>query len=251
MFDLTGRTVVVTGGNGGIGLGLARGVARSGARVAIWARDAAKTAAAVAELGTLGAEAAGFACDVSREEDVARCLAETVDRFGPIHAGFANAGFGIARDVLKLTLAEWRTVTSVNLDGTFLTLRDLARHMVECETAGKLVAVSSMVEHFGSPTQADYAASKGGIGALVRALAVRLGKYGIQVNALEPGWIETDATRPAYENPAFREVVNRRTPLRRWGVASDLEGIAAYLASDAAAFHTGDSIRIDGGYTIF
>jgi len=251
MFDLTGRTVVVTGGNGGIGLGLARGVARAGARVAIWARNAEKTADAVVELGTLGAEAAGFTCDVSCEVDVARSLAETIARFGPIHAGFANAGLATNHDALTMTLAEWRAVLAVNLDGTFVTLRDLARHMVEAGTRGKLVAVSSMVEHFGSPTQPHYAASKGGVGALVRSLAVRLGKHGVQVNSLEPGWIETDATRLLYENERFSEVVTRRTPLRRWGEASDLEGIAAYLASDEAAFHTGDSIRVDGGYSIF
>lgn len=157
MFDLTDRTVVVTGGNGGIGLGLARGVARAGARVAIWARDPDKTGAALKELGALGAEAVGFACDVSREEDVARCLAETVDRFGPIHAGFANAGFATSHDALEMTLAEWRAVTAVNLDGTFVTLRDLARHMIAAGTAGKLVAVSSIVEHFGSATQPHYA----------------------------------------------------------------------------------------------
>jgi NAD(P)-dependent dehydrogenase (short-subunit alcohol dehydrogenase family) len=251
MFDLTGRTIVVTGGNGGIGLGLARGVARAGARVAIWARNPDKTAAALEALGQLGADAAGFACDVSREEDVARCLAQTVDRFGPIHAGFANAGFATSHDALQMTLAEWRAVTAVNLDGTFVTLRDLARHMIEAGTPGKLVAVSSMVEHFGSPAQPHYAASKGGVGALVRSLAVRLGRHGIQVNSLEPGWIETGATRLLYENERFSEVVTRRTPLRRWGRASDLEGIAVYLASDGAAFHTGDSIRIDGGYAIF
>jgi NAD(P)-dependent dehydrogenase (short-subunit alcohol dehydrogenase family) len=251
MFDLTGRTVVVTGGNGGIGLGLARGVARAGACVAIWARDTDKTAAAVEALGGLGAEAAGFACDVAREEDVARALADTVDRFGPIHAGFANAGFATTHDALEMTLAEWRAVLAVNLDGTFVTLRDLARHMVEAGTAGKLVAVSSMVEHFGSPTQPHYAASKGGVGALVRSLAVRLAKHGIQVNSLEPGWIETEATRPLVENERFGGVVLRRTPARRWGQPSDLEGIAAYLASDESAYHTGDSIRIDGGYSIF
>jgi NAD(P)-dependent dehydrogenase (short-subunit alcohol dehydrogenase family) len=251
MFDLTGRTVVVTGGNGGIGLGLARGVARAGARVAIWARDPDKTGAAVEELRALGSETTGLVCDVSREEDVARCLAETVARFGPIHAGFANAGFATSHDALEMTLAEWRAVLAVNLDGASLTLRDLARHMVASGTAGKLVAVSSMVEHFGSPNQPHYAASKGGVGALVRSLAVRLGRHGIQVNALEPGWIETDATRVLHESERFREIVTRRTPLRRWGETSDLEGIAAYLASDEASFHTGDSIRIDGGYSIF
>jgi NAD(P)-dependent dehydrogenase (short-subunit alcohol dehydrogenase family) len=216
--------------------------------VAIWARDPDKTGAAVEELCKLGSEAAGFACDVSREEDVARCVAETVARLGPIHAGFANAGFATAHDVLEMTLAEWRAVLAVNLDGAFLMLRDLARHVVASRTAGKLVAVSPMVEHFGSP---HYAASKGGVGALVRSLAVRLGRHGIQVDALEPGWIETDATRALHENERFREVVTRRTPLRCWGETSDLEGIAAYLASDEARFQTGDSVRIDGGHSIF
>ena len=116
-----------------------------------------------------------------------------------------------------MTLAEWRAVLAVNLDGTFLTLRDLARHMVEAGTAGKLVAVSSMVEHFGSPTQPHYAASKGGVGALVRSFGVRLGKHGIQVNALEPGWIETGTTRRLYENERFRQVAIRRTPLLAGG----------------------------------
>ena len=251
MFDLTGRTVVVTGGNGGIGLGLARGVARAGARVAIWARNADKTAAAVEELGALGPQAIGLACDVSREEDVARCLAETVERLGPVHAGFANAGFATTHDPLRMTLDQWREVTAVNLDGVFLTLRDLARHMVEAETPGKLVAVSSMVEHFGSPNQPHYAASKGGVGALVRSLAVALAKHGIQVNSVEPGWIRTNATQVLQESERFSEVITRRTPMRRWGEARDLEGIAAYLASDEAGFHTGDSIRVDGGYAVF
>ncbi len=251
MIDLSGRTVVVTGGNRGIGLGLARGVARAGARVALWARDEARTVEAVEALAGLGAEAAGFVCDVSREEDVARALASSVERFGPIHAGFANAGFATTVDPLEMSLAQWREVLAVNLDGVFLTLRDLARHMVEVGTPGKLVAVSSMVEHFGSPNQPHYAASKGGVGALVRSLAVRLGRHGIQVNALEPGWIRTEATQAGQENQRFSDAIVRRTPLRRWGEVRDLEGIAAYLASDEAAFHTGDSIRVDGGYTVF
>ena len=251
MIDLSGRTVVVTGGNGGIGLGLARGVARAGARVAIWARNQEKTDAAVASLADLGVEAAGFRCDVSIEADVARALGETVARFGPVHAGFANAGFTTTCDPLKMSLAEWRSVMAVNLDGTFLTLRDLARQMVEAGQGGKLVAVSSMVEHFGSPLQPHYAASKGGIGALVRSLAVRLARYDIQVNSLEPGWIETDATAPAISNDRLRRTIEKRTPLHRWGEVRDLEGIAAYLASDEARFHTGDSIRIDGGYSVF
>lgn len=241
----------MTGGNGGIGLGIARAVGRAGARVALWARNEEKNEAAVATLAALGIEAVASRCDVSQEEDVARSLRETVERLGPIHAGFANAGFSTSHDPLEMTLEQWRHVLAVNLDGTFLTLRDLARQMVEQGDGGRLVAVSSMVEHFGSPMQPHYAASKGGVGALVRSLAVRLGRHGIVVNSLEPGWIETDATAPAIASERLSRVVTRRTPLGRWGETGDLEGIAAYLASEEARFHTGDSIRVDGGYTVF
>lgn len=251
MIDLTGTTVVITGGNGGIGLGIAKGVARAGAKVAIWARNETKTAAAISELEDMGASAAGFLCDVSEEASVADALAATVDRFGDIHAGFANAGFGDMRDPLKMSLAQWRKVTSVNLDGVFVTLRDLAKRMVEQENGGRLIAISSMVEHFGAPMQPHYAASKGGVGALVRSLAVRLARYDIQVNSLEPGWIETPATEAAVNNQQMSDVVMRRTPARRWGQPSDLEGISTYLASSQSRYHTGDSIRIDGGYAIF
>jgi NAD(P)-dependent dehydrogenase (short-subunit alcohol dehydrogenase family) len=251
VFDLNDRTVVVTGGNRGIGLGLARGVARAGASVAIWARDEARSQAAREELEALGAAAIALPCDVSQEEDVARALAATLERFGRVDACFANAGFSTFRDPLKMSYAEWRSVLAVNLDGAFLTLRDVARHMVERGGGGKLVAISSMVEHFGSPMQPHYAASKGGLGALVRSLAVRLARHDIQVNALEPGWLETDATAPAIASEKLSRVVIGRTPAHRWGQPDDLEGIAVYLASDASRYHTGDSIRIDGGYAIF
>ena len=251
MIDLKGDTVVITGGNGGIGLGIATGVARAGANVAIWARNQAKTDTAIAKLAEFGTEVAGFTCDVANEESVAAAMAKTVDRFGEIHAGFANAGFGAMQDPLKMTLADWRAVTSVNLDGVFVTLRDLAKQMIAQETGGRLVAISSMVENFGSPLQPHYAASKGGVGALVRSFAVRFAKYDIQVNSLEPGWIVTDATRRATENERFHDLIEKRTPARRWGEISDLEGISAYLASREARFHTGDSIRVDGGYAVF
>jgi len=176
MIDLTGTTVVITGGNGGIGLGIAKGVARAGASVAIWARNETKTAAALSDLEGMGASAAGFSCDVSEETSVADALAATVDRFGDIHAGFANAGFGDMRDPLKMSLAQWRKVTAVNLDGVFVTLRDLAKRMVEQESGGRLIAISSMVEHFGAPMQPHYAASKGGVGALVKRRREKLRK---------------------------------------------------------------------------
>ncbi len=251
MFDLKGRTVVVTGGNGGIGLGLARGVARAGARVAIWARDEAKNRDAQAALGELGAESIALVCDVSREADIARAVEETVERFDRIDACFANAGFSTARDALKMSLEEWRSVMAVNLDGTFLTLRDVGRHMVERGGGGKLIAVSSMVERFGAPLQVHYAASKGGVEALVRSMAVRLARHDIQVNSLQPGWIVTDATARAAESEEFSSVIMKRTPARRWGRPDDLEGIAVYLASEESRYHTGDSILVDGGYAIF
>jgi NAD(P)-dependent dehydrogenase (short-subunit alcohol dehydrogenase family) len=251
LFDLSGRVAVVTGGNRGIGLGIARGLGRAGARLALFARDAARSAEAVGELRALGAEAEAFACDVSREEDVRRALADTLARFSRVDVCFANAGFGSARDPLRLSLEEWRRLLAVNLDGAFLTLREVARHMVERGGGGKLVAVSSIVEIFGSPKQPHYAASKAALGALVRSLAVELARHDIQVNALQPGWIATDATAPALAHEPLHRAVLQRTPARRWGTPEDLEGIAVYLASEASRFHTGDSLRVDGGYSVF
>ena len=220
IFDLGGRVAVVTGGNGGIGLGLARGLARAGADIAIWARDQKKSEAARKALGCI---------------DV--CV--------------ANAGFGHAARPLELDLDDWRLVMQTNLDGSFLTLRTVARHMVERGAGGKLIAISSISSWFGTPMQVHYAASKAGLDAMVRSLAVAFARHDIQVNSIHPGWIITDATAPAVDNEACSDVIVKRTPARRWGTVEDLEGIAVYLASDASRFHTGDTLRIDGGYTIF
>jgi NAD(P)-dependent dehydrogenase (short-subunit alcohol dehydrogenase family) len=251
MFDLEGRVAVVTGGNRGIGLGIARGLAKAGARVALWARDETRSAAACAELEALGAEALALRCDVSREEDVQEAARATLARFGRIDACFANAGYGAPANPLKLGLDDWRRLLAVNLDGAFLTLREAARHMVERGGGGKLVAISSISEIFGTPKQPHYAASKAALGALVRSFAVELARHDIQVNAIQPGWIVTDATAAALEHAPLNDAILRRTPARRWGTPEDLEGIAVYLASDASRFHTGDSIRIDGGYSVF
>jgi len=251
LFDLNGRVAVVTGGNRGIGLGIARGLARAGARVAIWARDAARSAEARAELEAGGAAVLALACDVAREEDVVRATRETVERLGRIDACFANAGYLATEDPLRLSLEAWRALLAVNLDGAFLTFREVARHMVERGGGGKLVAIGSIAESFGTPRQPHYAASKAALGSLVRSFAVELARHGVQVNALLPGWIETEATAPAKAHAPLDEAILRRTPARRWGAPEDLEGIAVYLASDASRFHTGDSIRVDGGYSIF
>ena len=251
MFDLTGRTIAVTGGNGGIGLGLARGVARAGAKVAIWARNEEKNAAAKEELEKLGAETLTLSCDVSQEDQILSAIEETSGHFGRIDACFANAGYGAPGDPLKIRLDKWRELMSVNLDGTFLTMRCVANHMIEAGGGGKLVAVSSMVEHFGSPMGAPYAASKAAVGSLVKSFAVRLARHDIQVNSIEPGWVLTDATARASTDEDMNKVLMKRLPARRWGETKDFEGIAVYLASDESAYHTGDSVLIDGGYTIF
>lgn len=245
---------MVTGGNRGIGLGIARGLARAGASLALWARNEEQSTNAAEALRALCARDARvetIRCDVSIEQDVVRATGETLERLGRIDIGVANAGFGTAMDPLQMSLDAWRNVTATNLEGTFMTFRELARHMAERGAGGKLIALSSIAAMSGPPTQPHYAASKGGVEAMVRSFAVRLARHDIQVNAIEPGWIATDATRPAIENAAFSDVIMRRTPARRWGTPEDFEGIAVYLASDASRYHTGDVIRIDGGYCIF
>lgn len=251
IFDLSGKVAVVTGGNRGIGLGMARGLARAGASIAVWSRDEARNAEAVSELEALGTRASSVRCDVSSEASVEAACAETVERFGQVDIGVANAGYGEFTDPSRLSLEKWRRVLATNLDGTFLTFREISNHMIERGRGGKLIAVSSMVERFGAPKQPNYAASKGAIGAMVRSYAVELARHDIQVNSLQPGWISTEAMGVITENEKASNVIVARTPARRFGEPEDLEGIAVYLASDASRYHTGDSIRIDGGYSVF
>ena len=251
MFDLSGRVAVVTGGNGGIGLGIARGFAQAGATVAIWARDAAKSEAAVKELEGLGARALALPCDVGDELQIASAVAATVKALGRIDICVANAGFGIVKATLEMSLDEWRQVTRVDLDGVFLTFREVAKHVIARGGGGKLIAISSIGEIFGMARQVPYAASKGGLGSLVRSLAVELARHDIQVNGVQPGWIVTDATKPLLEWKAMNDTIVHRTPARRWGKPEDVAGACVYLASDAARFHTGDTLRVDGGYSVF
>jgi len=251
MFDLGGRVAVVTGGNGGIGLGVARGLAQAGAAVAVWARDAAKNEAAVKELEGLGVRALALPCDVAEEVQLARAVTETVAALGRIDICVANAGFGLVKPTLELSLDEWRQVTRVDLDGVFLTFREVAKHMVARGGGGKLIAISSIGEIFGMARQVPYAASKGALGSMVRSLAVELARHDIQVNGVQPGWIVTDATKPLLDWQAMNDTIVHRTPARRWGKPEDLAGACVYLASDAARFHTGDTLRVDGGYSVF
>lgn len=250
-FDLKGHVALVTGGNGGIGLGMARGLARAGASIAVWGRNADKNEAAAAELAALGAPAQSFAVDVTDEQQVASTMEATLARFGRVDSCFANAGVGKAVAFTEMTIADWNSVVDINLVGAFLTFREAARHMIARGGGGKLVGIASIGSIHGMPRQAQYSASKAGLCALVRSLAVELARHGIQANTILPGWIETDMTEGARSWDKLRETVVQRTPARRWGRPEDFEGLAVYLASNASDFHTGDTLRVDGGYAIF
>ena len=247
MTDLTGHVAVVTGGNRGIGLGLARGLVAAGATVAVWARDEERTAAACAELG----RAVGVRCDVADEAQVVAAMAQTLAELSKVDSVFANAGVGGLAPFVDMSLAEWRRVMAVNLDGAFLTLREGARHLVERGEGGSLVAVSSVSAFHGAPRQQHYAASKTALLAVVRGLAVELARHRVRCNAILPGWTETEMIEPGLANERWVDAIIRRTPVRRWGAPADFGAVAAYLADPTLLFHTGDSIVVDGGYSIF
>jgi NAD(P)-dependent dehydrogenase (short-subunit alcohol dehydrogenase family) len=251
-FDLAGHTAVVTGGNGGIGLGIAKALTAAGAAVAIWARDRDKTHTAIGELIASGGRAIGVECDVTDEVSVSDALAKTLAELGPVDSCFANAGIGgTPTKFTDMSLSDWRAVIAVNLDGTFLTFRECARSMVERGGGGSLVATSSLTAIEAAPRSEHYAASKAGVIALVRSLAVELARYGVRANALMPGWIETDITRPLLGSDAATAHILPRVPARRWGQPADLGAAAVYLASGASSYHTGDVLVIDGGYRLF
>ena len=253
LVDLTGRVALVTGGNGGIGLGMAEGLVLAGASVAVCGRNEDKNERAVEHLRTLrpDVEVSAVVADVGVESDVIEAVDRTVEQFGRLDACIANAGVSSAAPVLQLSLEEWRRIMAVNLDGAFLTLREAARAMVDRGDGGALVAVSSTSSVHGAPANAHYAASKAGVLALVRSMAVGLARERIRVNALVPGWTLTELTEVGYQHQKFREATTKRTPARRWGEPSDFRAIAPYLCDPTNHFHTGDSVTIDGGYTVF
>ena len=253
-FDLTGKTVLVTGGNSGIGLGMAEALAQSGAAVCIWGTNADKNAAALAKLKAHGAKALALQCDVGDEQEVEACFTETVAALGPVHACFANAGVSGRAEVksfAEMSAAEWKRVTRVNLDGAFYTLRAAARHMAQHGQGGALVGTASLAAISGQPRGEHYAATKGAVIAMIRALATEHARHGIRANAILPGWIETAMTEKALNWDKFREKVLPRVPARRWGKPEDFGAIAVYLVSDASSYHTGDTLVVDGGYSIF
>ncbi|HEY5634978.1 MAG TPA: glucose 1-dehydrogenase [Burkholderiaceae bacterium] len=251
-FDLSGRCAVVTGGNGGIGLGMARALLGAGASVAIWGSNEAKTLAARDALAADGGQVEAFVCDIGNEAQVERAFAASVQALGKVDACFANAGVSARpTPLLEMTHEEFRRVMRVNVDGVFFTFRAAARHMSARGQGGVLVATASTAAVEGAARNSHYGASKGAVTSYVRALAVELARYRIRVNSILPGWIETDMTARAMADERFAGAVMPRIPARRWGTIDDFGGIAVYLASDASAYHTGEQFVIDGGYTKF
>jgi NAD(P)-dependent dehydrogenase (short-subunit alcohol dehydrogenase family) len=252
-FDLTGKVALVTGGNGGIGLGMAKAMAKAGADVAIWGTNAAKNATAQAELASTGHKVVALECDVGDEAAVNAAFARTLEALGRVDGCFANAGVGGggAASFLEMTAEQWHRVLRVNLDGAFYTFRAAARHMVERGGDGVLVGTASLAAIEGSPRSEHYAATKGGMISMVRSLAVEFARHNVRAHAILPGWIETDMTQRLTANDRFRERVMPRIPMWRWGRGEDFGGIAVYLMSAAARYHTGDTFVIDGGYSLF
>ena len=251
MADLTGRVAVVTGGNGGIGLGMADALARAGADIAVWGRNEDKNAAAVETLRAHGRRAEAFVVDVAHEEQIIEGLAATVDSLGRVDTLIANAGIGGGAPFVDLTLEQWRRVQRVNSEGAFLCLREAARHMVERGEGGSLIGISSGTAIDGAARNQAYAHSKAGLLSLMRGLAVELARHRIRCNSIIPGWIDTDMTAMAQRNEKLMDTTTKRTPVRRWGVPADLGPAAVFLADPDNLFHTGDVVVVDGGYSIF
>lgn len=243
--------VVVTGGNRGIGLGMARGLTRAGAAVAVWGRDAARNDEAVEQLRSTGGSATSHVVDVAAEEQVESAMEATIAAHGRLDAMVANAGIGGGAPFVDQTLEGWRRVFEVNLDGAFLCLRAAVRRLVDQGEGGALVGVSSTSAIHGAPANQAYSCSKAAILSLMRGLAVELARHGIRANTIMPGWVETEMTAPLMGWEKFIRNTTDRTPVRRWGDPADFAEAAAYLCDPTQRFHTGDCLVIDGGYTVY
>jgi 2-deoxy-D-gluconate 3-dehydrogenase len=249
MFDLAGRVAIVTGGNGGIGFGMARGLAQAGARVVVAARNEKKSNAAVRDLRALGSDSLALPVDVADERSVDALVTETVKRCGRLDILVNNAGINIRKPAHELSLEEWRHVMDTNLTSAFLCARASYPHM-KSAGGGKIINIGSMMSIFGASFAPAYGASKGGIVQLTKSLAVAWAGDNIQVNAVLPGWVDTDLTRQAREKiQGLNERVLARSPSGRWGSIDDFAGVAVFLASAASMFITGAAVAVDGGYS--
>ncbi|MEM1120419.1 MAG: SDR family oxidoreductase [Bacteroidota bacterium] len=249
LFSLKGKVVLVTGGNGGVGLAYGRGLIKAGAKMAIWGRNTTKNAAAVAELTELGGDVAAFVCDVTKAKSVDAAFSETMARFGQIDVCFANAGGGGPIGMLhQIEDQAWQGVLDLNLNSVVYTYRKVIAQLLERKAPGKLIVTSSVASLMGTGFAAGYATTKAAVNGLTRALAVELGRNNIQVNAILPGYVETEMSLKTSDT--FKAAAVRRNVAGKIGTLADLEGIAVYLASDASNFMTGQSLVLDGGHTI-
>lgn len=250
MFDLSNHVALITGGNGGVGLAFGRGLVKSGAKVAIWGRNADKNAEAVNELSALGGDVEAFICDVTREEQIATAFDATLERFGKVDACFANAGGGGYRGFShKTDRKTWLDTIDLNLMSVVQTWAPVTDHLVHRGEGGRLIVTSSVAALMGTGGAAGYSTTKAAVLGLVQALAVELGQSGIRVNAILPGFIETEMSLTTSQ--AFQDAARRRSAIGRIGTLEDMEGVAVFLASKQSDFMTGQGMIMDGGHTIF
>ena len=248
-FDLKGKVALVTGGNGGIGLGIAKGLAQAGAAVAIAGRNEQKNAVAVAELKALGARAIGLVADVNDTDQVRRMVAETTKAFGGLDILVANAGINIRKPPQDYSSAEWHQIVDTNLTSVFECCQ-VAYPEMKRRGGGKIVTIGSMTSIFGFDVGPVYAATKGAVVQLTKSLGAAWAKDNIQVNSILPGFIDTELTQGARRNiPGMGERVVSRTPARRWGEPGDLAGAAVFFCSHASDFVTGTALPVDGGFS--
>jgi 2-deoxy-D-gluconate 3-dehydrogenase len=249
LFDLHGKVAIVTGGNGGIGLGIARGLAQAGADVVVAGRNTDKTAAAVAELESLGVRSIGLNVDVLDENQVHSMVTETVAVLGGVDILVANAGTNIRKQPEDYTPADWQYIVGINLTGVFA-CSQAAYPELKRRDGGKILTIGSMASIFGFDVASVYAATKGGVVQLTRSLAAAWAKDNIQVNCILPGWIDTELTQRARRTlGTLHDDVLDRTPAERWGQPVDLAGPAVFFCSRASDFVTGTALPVDGGFS--
>lgn len=255
LFDLSGKVAMVTGGTRGIGLAMAEALLQAGADVIVWGSQSVSASAVAGGLRKTGGRARGFAVDISDEAAVVATMAASVAAFGRIDAVFANAGHaGYSIPFLESSGADLQSIMAVNTAGAYFTMREACRHMVgraqAGDAGGSIVAIGSVGTERGMPRFQSYAASKGALQPLVRSIVAEHSRHGIRANMIQPGFVHTDMTDHFRAVASVNDDILRRVPQRRWGRPADFGGIAVYLTSDASAFHSGDTIVIDGGYLV-
>jgi 2-deoxy-D-gluconate 3-dehydrogenase len=248
MFDLSGKVAVVTGGNGGIGRGIALGLAEAGAAVAILARNEEKNRSVMDELANAGVPAIAIKLDVTRRDDLRPAMEEVERKLGPVSVLVNNAGIAIMGSVLNFRAEDWDRVIETNLNSCFFLSQIAAQSMV-ARKQGKIINIASEYSLFGAQSIIPYGAAKGALVQVTKTMAIELAPHNIQVNAILPGWIETDMTVVAQSGPWFKEII-MRTPAGRFGKPEDTAGAAVFLASHASDFVTGSIVYVDGGYAI-